>query len=440
MGFVLRHSKAKGALSSREVDAAWRRKLIDRLAGIEVETPATRFDARQTDQPPLGANRQRSYQVPTRGLRDVIRPSLVARGIRSDAAKLTRGSRHPSKGAQILVVSLSSAVLTGLIWVSAYAVITDSAPGITGPIEAAVASVFAPNKSAAAQQVASSKPIDKPVEIAIADTDPDLAPLKANAVADAEAFPAPGLPAPVTANTATAVVEPVIEKTKERPLSPAPATSAAIAAVAPSTADKNPSPRDTVLAMLKSSESTVANTIGHLDANATPPTNSSSDPSATTPDPNVALGVSSVVPAIKIASVRHRIRTRIVHAQPAGTDGLAAGLMALGGQSSAATPEILPWQKGAAKAAGTKEVLPWLANAQGAKQLVRKGRFKTKVFRAASAATSQVLPTPGEMAFVAPTPVKARSSVRRSTNKSPSLLEQLINEIDQLTTVSSKHN
>ena len=151
-----------------------------------------------------------------------------------------------------------------------------------------------------------------------------------------------------------------------------------------------------------------------------------------------------VAPAIRIATVRHRIRTRIVHAQPVGGgDGLSQGLMALGAGASPAKPEILPWRKPAANPAATGEVLPWLADAAAPAvkpPALRKGRVKTKVFRAAAANTAQVLPTPGQMAFVAPAPAKAKPSNRRAVTKSPNFLEQLLSGIDQLTTVSSKRN
>ena len=442
---MLRNSKTKGVLSPREVEAAWRRKLIDRLAGLEIDAPASQFDTRQPRQVPLGSNRERLVPTQIRGLRDVIRPALVARGIRNDIQKLTRGSRHPSKGAKMLAVSLSSAVLTGLIWVSAYVVITDGALGVTKPVEAAFASLFATSKGATApQQVASVAPAVKLAEIAISDADLDLTPVQANTPADAEAFPAPGLPAIKVAaspEVVTPVMEPIVVSAVQPQPSAAPTTSAAIPAVAPTPVAAAPertpavvaaaSPRDQVLAMLKSTEDTVANTIGHLDAKAAPAA------------PNAVLAAS----AVKIATVRHRIRTRIVHAQPSGTDGLAQGLMALGGGATNVKSEVLPWQKARAQPqvnASGNEVLPWLADAAtpAAKPAaLKKGRLKSKVFRAAAASTAQVLPTPGEMAFVAPSPTKAKTTYRRAAaTKSPTFLQQLINGIDQLTTVSSKHN
>ena len=439
---MLRNSKAKGALSPREVEAAWRRKLIDRLAGIEVEGSASPFDHRQPAMTPLGANRQRSLPAQTRTLRDVIKPGLVARGIRNDIGKLTGRSRGASKGMQMFAVSLSSALLTGLIWVSAYAVISDSAPGITNPIEAAVAGLFEP-----------AKPVEKPLDVAILDSDADLAPAKTNGVADAEAFPSPGAPAEKTAVVAAkpartiALVPLIVPAETAKPVL-TPSTSAAIAPAAPPTpiaVATVPTPREKVLAMLKSSEDTVANTIGHLDANAAPVA-ASAEPvadAAQTPNLNVAA---FVAPAIRIATVRHRIRTRIVHAQPADSgDGLSQGLMALGAGASPAKPEILPWRNPAANPVATGEVLPWLADAAAPvvkPPALRKGRVKTKVFRAAAANTAQVLPTPGQMAFVAPAPApaKAKPSNRRAATKSPNFLEQLLSGIDQLTTVSSKRN
>ena len=441
---MLRNSKAKGVLSPREVEAAWRRKLIDRLAGIEVEGSASPFDDRQPLQTALGANRQRNFPAQTRTLRDVIKPGLVARGIRNDIGKLTGRSRGASKGMQMFAVSLSSALLTGLIWVSAYAVISDSAPGVTNPIEAAVAALFEP-----------AKPAAKPVDVAILDSDADLAPAKADGVTDAEAFPAPGAPVEkmvaVPAKLSPAVAPVAAQAEALKPVL-TPSTSAAISmAAAPTpiivTAKEavapGATPREKVLAMLKSTEDTVANTIGHLDANVAPAAGGA-EPAADAAQPANVTVAAFVAPAIRIATVRHRIRTRIVHAQPTGSgDGLSQGLMALGAGASPAKPEILPWRAANAAPAATGEVLPWLADAAAPvvkPQALHKGRVKTKVFRAASADTAQALPTPGQMAFVAPVPAKPRLPSRRPANKAPNLLEQLLSGIDQLTTVSSKRN
>ncbi len=467
-GIVLRKGKTKGDLSPREVEAAWRRKLIDRLAGIEIETPS-QFDTQLPGGAVLGSNRQRSAPLQPRSLRDVIKPSLVARGIRNDIQKLTGARRSgatkrtgASRGVQMFAVSLSSAVLTGLIWVSAYAVISDSAPGITTPIEAAVAALFAPEQTnPAPPRVASANLASTPVELAILDNDADLAPAKPNAVADAEAFPTPGVPSASFA-ASPATLSPIVEPAPE-PVAAvkAPVTSAAIAPAVPVagvavvTAKATPgaatkaTPRDTVLAMMKSTEDTIANTIGRIDPKTAPLAQ------AKAPAPLAAAAPLG----IRIATVRTRIRTRVTRsvASDGGVADLSQGRMALGAPSATTQlpgvvaksannivpPEVLPWRKKAA--AAMPEVLPWQKAqpkpAQTTKAAtVRKGRFKTKVYRAASADSSVAMPTPGQMAFVAPKQAPSRKKGGRVGAKPTDFLDTLLKGLDELTTVSSKRN
>jgi hypothetical protein len=449
-------------LSPREVEAAWRRKLIDRLAGLEVDTP-TQFD----DAPrmaPLGANCERLVPDQRRGLKDVIRPAMVARGIKRDLNAIARKAPAASKGARMMAIGLSSAVLTGVIWVSAYAVISGTAQDYTAPAAAAFTAWLNPEQSQPAavaladfRKDTSSTEVAT-TEVAILDNDPALAPAPAKptpvkvakvqteTVTDTIASVSPAMEPAAAPAPAAQVVEAAPVAVLATPAAPALAATTAKAEL-----DRpDASARDKVLAMFKSTEDSVASTVAHLNTYTAPVTKSA------TPAPTVAA-VRAQPATTVVARARRIIRTRVVRSvTPGDSAGPAPVRMALGAPArptafvrptvpsrniAASKPEVLPWTKAKARAKPQAEVLPWAAANKPA--TVRKGRIKTKVFRAASAASAVKMLSPGAMAFVAPAasaPSKPKAAVRTRSRKSANIVEQFFKDLSELGTVSSQRN
>ncbi len=407
---MLRNRKAKGALAARDVEAAWRRKLIDRLAGLELEPSP--FDGEQLAA--AGPAQRARSRLPANSLAGaasvltLIKPSVVVREIRRDIRSVVETKMPRSSGAQTFALGLSSVVLTGLIWSASYVMLADQLPDIANPIGTAVMAVFEPatptTVAAEHKLVAAS---ETPVTVASleAATDPmaDLAPL----AKDAEAFPTPGMPTTALATVAAkTTIDPhttpatvPAQNAAATPASDLAPASAAIARDASAAVATNPatsanaaskaatgSARETVLALLQSNSDTIDNTIGHLGAADAP---ASSDPLTAKTAP---ADVTGAVATVKVVAQRHRTRARIVRALPGS--GLNQGLMALGADKAVPL---------------SQEILPWLRNqtsysAAGVKVIGQRRIIRTRISRAAFGGNGPSIALRGSFAFEAAIP------------------------------------
>ena len=400
--------QATGSQKARETDAAWRRRLIDRLAGIEIEPghdEATQagFGQLGKDRKPLGSDTPGTMPR----LSNLIRPAKVAQGLRRDLEVLADVRMPRKSGGRIAAIGFASMVLTGMVWGGAYVAVMGDVP----EIPSSVASIAGEIGSLLATG-------EQPVEVAVQaeDEKPDIAAMAEEALAAIDTSPAgskpvtneaqaPVKPEAVSANTISsapahevaviAAVTPAGTVAARTPpetakLSAKPVTSAAANQLAPvppapavSTASGNRA-RATVLALMQQSDQSIARTYGRIDASAAP--GASKPAAAAAPAPVAAPKATTNV---TIAAKRTRKRTRIV-------SGDGNNLMALGARTVPLSQEILPWAK-TAKKPKLQEVLPWLKPGY-----VSGRRIQTKVSRQTS--VTRKTTTLNRVGFTAPAP------------------------------------